>query len=49
MSQEEHILHVLKEMHEWTSNADKQMARIKWALYGLTVMIVIVIALLLFK
>ncbi|MFA6320790.1 MAG: hypothetical protein WCY36_02900 [Candidatus Omnitrophota bacterium] len=49
MSQEEHILHVLKEMREWTANADKQMARIKWSLYGLTTMFVVSIILLLLK
>ena len=49
MSQEEHILHVLKEMREWTANVDKQFARIKWALYGLTVLLVIALLLLAFK
>ena len=49
MSQEEHILHELKEMHTWIANADKQVARIKWALYGMTTLLVIAILLLMFK
>ena len=49
MSQEEHILHTLKEMKEWTANADKQMARVKWSLYGLMALSAIIIAVLLFR
>lgn len=47
MSQEEHILHTLKEMKEWTAHADRQMSRIKWSLYGLTLLSLITIALVL--
>ncbi|MBU0605120.1 MAG: hypothetical protein KKH77_02400 [Candidatus Omnitrophica bacterium] len=49
MSQEEHILHTLKEMREWTAHADRQLSRIKWALYGLTVILVTTILLVVFK
>lgn len=49
MSQEEHILHQLKEMHNWIANADKQMSRVKWALYGIAVLLVIELAVTVFK
>ena len=35
MSQEEHILHELKEMHSWIAHADKQISRVKWSLFGI--------------
>ena len=49
MSQEEHILHTLKEMSSWTANADKQFARVKWALYGLLTISVIILLVVIFK
>lgn len=49
MSQEEHILHELKEMHNWIAHTDRQISRIKWSLWGMTAMLVLVIAMLLAK
>ena len=49
MSQEEHILHELKEMHSWTAHADRQMSRVKWALWGIVLMLFLIIAILLIK
>lgn len=49
MSQEEHILHELKEMHTWVAHADKQISRIKWSLLGIALMLISVIAILLMK
>lgn len=49
MSQEEHILHELKQMHSWIAHADKQISRIKWSLWGIVLMLVLVIAILLIK
>lgn len=39
MSQEEHILHELKSMHKWMEHADRSIARIKWSLYGMLVLL----------
>ena len=49
MSQEEHILHELKEMHGWIAHADRQISRIKWSLWGIAAMLVLVIAMLAMK
>ncbi len=49
MSHEEHILHTLKEMREWTAHADRQLSRIKWALYGLTAILAVTIVVAAFK
>ena len=49
MSQEEHILHELKEMHSWIAHTDRQISRIKWALWGMLVISALIITLLLFK
>ena len=49
MSQEEHILHELKEMHSWIAHADRQISRIKWSLWGIASMLILVIAILLIK
>lgn len=32
MGQEEHILHQLKELHDWTVHANKQMNAMMWIL-----------------
>jgi hypothetical protein len=32
MSQEERIMHQLKELHDWTVHANKTIARIMWIL-----------------
>ena len=49
MSQEEHILHELKEMHSWIAHADKQISRVKWSLWGIVAILVLIIAILLAK
>lgn len=49
MSQEEHILHELKEMHNWVGHVDKQIARIKWSLWGMVSILILIIVILLFK
>ena len=49
MSQEEHILHELKEMYSWIAHADRQISRIKWSLWGIVSMLILVIAILLIK
>ena len=49
MSQEEHILHELKEMHGWIAHADKQISRIKWSLWGIALILMVVIVILLVK
>ena len=49
MSQEEHILHELKEMHNWIAHTDKQISRIKWSLWGIVLMLVLVMVILLIK
>ena len=49
MSQEEHILHELKEMHGWIAHVDRQISRIKWSLWGIVAILVLVIVILLVK
>jgi len=49
MSQEEHILHELKEMHSWIAHADRQISRIKWSLWGIVLMLILVIGIILIK
>ena len=49
MSQEEHILHQLKEMHSWVMHADKSIARIKWALYGIILVLLGIVVKLFLK
>ncbi|MFA5499994.1 MAG: hypothetical protein WC404_02825 [Candidatus Omnitrophota bacterium] len=49
MSQEEHILHELKEMHSWIAHADRQMSRIKWSIWGIVALLVIIIGMILVK
>ena len=49
MSQEEHILHELKEMHSWIAHADRQISRIKWSIWGMISMLVLIIGILLVK
>ena len=49
MSQEEHILHELKEMHSWIAHTDRQISRIKWSLWGIVTILIIIIAILLAK
>lgn len=49
MSQEEHILHELKEMHSWIAHVDKQISRIKWSLLGIAALSILVIGMLLAK
>lgn len=49
MSQEEHILHELKEMHGWIAHADKQISRIKWSLWGIVSILILIIVILLIK
>ena len=49
MSHEEHVLHQLKEMHGWMIHADKSIARIKWSLYGMLLILVGIIAALILK
>ncbi|MFA6143042.1 MAG: hypothetical protein WC738_07110 [Candidatus Omnitrophota bacterium] len=49
MSHEEHILHELKEMHAWVAHADQQISRIKWSLWGIVALLVVVIGILLRK
>lgn len=49
MSQEEHILHELKEMHSWIAHADRQISRIKWSLWGIVSILILIIAILLIK
>ena len=49
MSQEEHILHELKDMHGWIAHADKQMSRIKWSLWGIIAILILIMGILLVK
>lgn len=49
MSQEEHILHELKEMHGWIAHTDRQISKIKWSLWGIIVILVLIIVMLLVK
>jgi len=49
MSQEEHILHELKDMHKWIAHADIQISRIKWSLWGIVSILILVIVILLIK
>ncbi len=49
MSQEEHILHELKEMHSWVAHADRQISRVKWSLWGIVAILVLIIVILLAK
>lgn len=49
MSQEEHILHELKEMHGWIAHADKQISRVKWSLFGILSIQIITMLLILVK
>lgn len=49
MGQEEHVLHQLKALHDWTVQANKQMARIMWILCGLIVIAVGIFLRVMFK
>lgn len=49
MSQEEHILHQLKEMHTWVAHADTQLSRIKWLLFAIVGILTVIIVMLLAK
>ena len=49
MSQEEHILHELKEMHSWVAHADKQISRVKWSLFGILCILIFIVVLILIK
>ena len=49
VSQEEHILHELKEMHGWIAHVNKQISGIRWSLLGIVAILVIIMAILLGK
>ena len=49
MSQEEHILHQLKEMHDWTLHINKQVVKIVWAQLILTAIMIIALFVVMFK
>ena len=49
MSQEEHILHQLKGLHDWTVNINKQVVRIMWTQFILTAFTLIAILVVIFK
>jgi hypothetical protein len=49
MSQEEHILHQLKELRDWTLHINKQVMRIVWMQCILTAIMVVAILILMLK
>lgn len=49
MSQEEHILHELKEMHSWIGHVNGQISRIKWSLWGIAFILISIVVILLIK